>query len=143
MVTRHGDPVPNGCAKSDCSLREAIRAANAHAGPDKIVLPSTGIYKLAQLSTGEDGAKDGDLDITNDPLRIVHPAPGLATVDADGVDRVFEIFTVRRPISFGCVSWAATSPRVRFRTGAGSGRTQTSGSTTASSRTTTPATSAA
>src|SRR4051794_617388 len=32
IVTRPDDPAPNGCAPDDCSLREAIIAANAAAG---------------------------------------------------------------------------------------------------------------
>lgn len=35
--TRTDDPVPNGCKKHSCSLREAVIAANA-AGGGKIVL---------------------------------------------------------------------------------------------------------
>ena len=91
-VNRLGDPVPGACTRSHCTLREAIRAANAHAGADRIVLPSTGPYRLARPSTGEDGAMDGDLDITNHPLTIVHPGRGRATIDARDTDRVFEIF---------------------------------------------------
>jgi CSLREA domain-containing protein len=30
--TRFDDPRPNGCKKTDCSLREAVIAANAHPG---------------------------------------------------------------------------------------------------------------
>ncbi|HEX5469888.1 MAG TPA: right-handed parallel beta-helix repeat-containing protein [Gaiellaceae bacterium] len=92
VVTRRGDPVPGACKKSDCSLREAVRAANAHPGSDKVVLPSTKPYTLARTGMPEDGAQSGDLDVTNDPLRIVHSGPGRATIDAKGIDRVFEIF---------------------------------------------------
>src|SRR5581483_10710928 len=38
-VTRHDDPRPGSCKRKDCSLREAIRAANRNPGPDVVVLP--------------------------------------------------------------------------------------------------------
>ena len=39
-VTTTTDPVPGGCSPGDCSLREAVLAANLTAAPDKIKLPS-------------------------------------------------------------------------------------------------------
>jgi CSLREA domain-containing protein len=95
-VTVRGDQAPGACTKAHCTLREAIRAANAHAGADKIVLPSRRTYNLVRPSTAEDGALDGDLDVTNDPLEIVHPGTGRATIDANGIDRVLEVFTGAR-----------------------------------------------
>jgi CSLREA domain-containing protein len=92
VVTKRTDPVPGVCTKSDCSLREAVRAANAHAGSDRVVLPSRLPYELSRPSTGEDGALDGDLDITNHGLVIVHSGKGRATIDANGIDRVFQVF---------------------------------------------------
>jgi len=92
VVTRAGDPVPDACRRADCSLREAIRAANAKSGADTILLPSRKGYRLSQGSTGEDAAFDGDLDIAGGPLRLVHRGEGRATIDAQGIDRVFEIF---------------------------------------------------
>jgi CSLREA domain-containing protein len=92
-VNRTGDPVPGACTPSHCTLREAVRAANLHAGADKIVLVSKGPYILQRPSTAEDGALDGDLDITNSPLQIVHTGKGRATIDAKKIDRIFEIFT--------------------------------------------------
>src|SRR3954451_13587059 len=44
VVTRTDDPVPDGCAVGDCSLREAFLAANASAG-NAITLPA-GTYDL-------------------------------------------------------------------------------------------------
>jgi CSLREA domain-containing protein len=99
-VTKRTDPVPGSCTASDCSLREAIRAANATIGvADTIVLPSTKVYTLTQAGTDEDGAMTGDLDITNNRLRIVHPGKGKATIDAGDLDRVFEVF-VGAPATF-------------------------------------------
>jgi hypothetical protein len=90
-VTTKGDPAPDACAPADCSLREAVIAANARLGEDKIVLPQKGgAYVLEIPSTDEDAALDGDLDIT-DPVQVVHPGTGTATIDAQGTDRVFDV----------------------------------------------------
>ncbi len=91
-VTKHGDHAPDGCTKSDCTLREAIRAANANPGKDRILLPSKRPYHLSRGGMPDDVAFRGDLDVKNDPLRIYHGSSGWATIDARGVDRVFEIF---------------------------------------------------
>lgn len=92
-VTKKGDPDPGTCTASDCSLREAVLEANQRMGADRIVLPSRrGAYRLARASTNEDGALDGDLDVTNDPLSILHPGPGVATIDGRGIDRVLHVF---------------------------------------------------
>jgi CSLREA domain-containing protein len=45
-VTRFDDPAPNGCLVGDCSLREAVLAANALPGFDGVVLAS-GTYTVA------------------------------------------------------------------------------------------------
>src|SRR5687767_3174871 len=61
-------------ADGDCSLREAIQAANADAGvddcaagsgADTIALPA-GAYTLAIAGAGEDANATGDLDIVSD-----------------------------------------------------------------------------
>ena len=91
-VTRTGDPAPGACLPSDCSLREAVLAANASVGvADTIVLPGRGPYNLTRFGE-EDGAMLGDLDVTNDALRVVHPGKGRAVIDAGGIDRVFHVF---------------------------------------------------
>jgi CSLREA domain-containing protein len=94
-VTRTNDPAPGACQANNCSLREAVLAANAHAGSDKVVLPNhRHAYELTIPGTGEDGAMDGDLDVTNNPLRVVHPGKGRATVRGNGIDeRIFDVFT--------------------------------------------------
>jgi CSLREA domain-containing protein len=89
-VNTRTDPKPNGCTADDCTLREAIIAANRRAGADTILLPGRS-YVLGLAGTGEDKAADGDLDITSGPLRIVHRGRGTATIDAKQVDRVFDI----------------------------------------------------
>ncbi len=90
-VNARNDAKPNGCTAEDCTLREAVIATNAHRGADTIVLPSRKRYELGIKSTGEDRAADGDLDIRSGPLTIVHRGRGRATIDANRIDRVFDI----------------------------------------------------
>jgi hypothetical protein len=85
------DAKPNGCTAEDCTLREAVIAANGHGGADTIVLPSRKRYELTIKSTGEDRAANGDLDIRSGPLTIVHRGRGRATIDANRTDRVFDV----------------------------------------------------
>jgi len=94
VVTKRGDPPPVACTKRDCSLREAVLAANQNLrSRDTILLPNRRKpYLLAQQGSGEDGGLTGDLDIANYPLVIRHGGKGRATIDARGIDRVFEVF---------------------------------------------------
>jgi len=82
----------------DCSLREAIRAANndvatdacpAGIGADTINLPA-GSYLLTLGGMGEDNNAAGDLDIRMD-LTIVGAGRAVTTIDGNGLDRVFDI----------------------------------------------------
>lgn len=90
-VNLTADPKPNGCSKKQCSLREAVISANKRPGADEIELPGSAPYRLFRPSTSEDLAANGDLDIRG-PVRIYHPAPGIATIKGRGLDRVFDIF---------------------------------------------------
>ena len=91
-VTRFDDPVPDACAAGDCSLREAIRAANASPGADTIAL-GAGTYLLQRPGTSDATALNGDLDITDD-LSLTGAGAGATTIDAQGTavtgERVFE-----------------------------------------------------
>ncbi len=62
-VSRFDDPIPGGCDPGDCSLREAILAANSSVGVDTIDLPA-GTYSLSITGNGENGNLTGDLDIS-------------------------------------------------------------------------------
>ncbi|HWW60019.1 MAG TPA: hypothetical protein VN181_01505, partial [Thermoanaerobaculia bacterium] len=90
------DEVDGPCIPGDCSLREAIIAANANPGPDDIVLTGGQVYTLTIAGTGENAAATGDLDIT-DTVAIFTPfGSGQATIQAgatpgSGIDRVFHI----------------------------------------------------
>lgn len=91
-VTERGDPAPNGCKPHDCSLREAVRAANARSGADTVVLPKHKAYNLhiPDIGDSEVVARRGDLDVTG-ALTIKHPGKGRATIDANGIDRVIQV----------------------------------------------------
>ncbi|HSO26899.1 MAG TPA: CSLREA domain-containing protein, partial [Anaerolineales bacterium] len=82
----------------DCTLREAIQAANldeavggcpAGAGADTIVLPA-GVYTLSRAGTYEDANQTGDLDILAG-LTILGAGQDITTVDGGQIDRVFHI----------------------------------------------------
>lgn len=91
------DLIVNG----NCTLREAIRAANTNApvdqcpagsGADTIVLPE-GTYTLTIPGSGEDLAATGDLDITQ-AVSIVGAGQANTIVDGNGaalLDRVFDV----------------------------------------------------
>lgn len=83
IVTRYDDPVPDGCLGADCSLREAVIAANAAIDADRILL-SAGVYAINLVGGGEDLAATGDLDLKKN-LEIVGVGPGITVLDADGL----------------------------------------------------------
>jgi CSLREA domain-containing protein len=87
--TRFDDPSPNGCVPADCSLREAIMAANAAPGHDTVHLRS-GVYVLSIPIGLAASAADGDLNIAGD-LTISGAGAGASIVDGTGIDRVFAI----------------------------------------------------
>ncbi len=86
---------PNG----NCTLREAILAANTNAavdacpagspGADTITL-LPGTYRLTITGAGEDAGATGDLDVTEDVS--IEALPGSVTIDASALgDRVLDI----------------------------------------------------
>ncbi len=88
-VTRFDDPAPNGCAPTDCSLREAIIAANATPG-SLITLPA-GIFTLGRaIPIGGDTPETGDLDL-NANTTISGAGADRPIIDAGGIDRVIDI----------------------------------------------------
>ena len=83
IVTRYDDPVPDGCLVADCSLREAVIAANAAADADRILL-SAGVYAITLVGSGENSAATGDLDLKNN-LELVGVGAGITILDAAGL----------------------------------------------------------
>ena len=91
--TRTDDPKPNGCKAKDCSLREAVIAANASGTPATILLRPGKRYVLARKGAGENAALTGDLDISSGPLTVKTEGGGKsnqATIDANRIDRIFD-----------------------------------------------------
>jgi CSLREA domain-containing protein len=84
-------------AAGQCTLRAAIQEANAHAGPDSIMLPA-GTYTLSIAGPAEDAAATGDLDITDD---LVLSGAGAAVTIVDGaqLDRVFHVDPAAKGVS--------------------------------------------
>ena len=77
-------------SKGRSTLRAAIIEANARTGADTILL-GTGVYTLSLFGLNENGALSGDLDITDD-LTIIGAGSDRTFIDADFLDRIFEIF---------------------------------------------------
>jgi CSLREA domain-containing protein len=88
-VTRADDPPPNGCKAGDCSLREAIIAANTNPDADTITLPA-GTYRLT-ITGNESAGLKGDLDIRSN-LTITGAGAAATIIDGSQMNnRVFEI----------------------------------------------------
>ena len=98
--TRTDDPAPNGCKKKDCSLREAVLAANASGMPATILLRPGKRYELTRPGLGEDAAATGDLDLTSHMTvetkgllgrKKVQRGAKLAVIDGNDIDRIFDV----------------------------------------------------
>jgi CSLREA domain-containing protein len=87
-VTKTEDTRDGQC-NEDCSLREAIQAANVTTNSDTILLPA-GVFTITLGGNNEDFAATGDLDITND-LIIKGAGPEQTIIDGKGQDRIFEL----------------------------------------------------
>jgi CSLREA domain-containing protein len=92
-VTKTTDTA-DGVCDADCSLREAIIAANASAGENTIVLPpGTYLLGLSGFEETEDAVPQlGDLDITvSGALTLVGSGARSTIIDGGGFRRVFHI----------------------------------------------------
>lgn len=105
-------------ADGDCSLREAVRAANTDAavdaceagdGADSIVL-AAGTYTLSVAGTLENQALTGDLDLT-EGVSIVGVGADSTIVDANDIDRVFDVQT-SDPVELEALTIRNGSPAV-------------------------------
>jgi CSLREA domain-containing protein len=83
----------------NCSLREAIQAANtdssvdacaAGSGRDVIVLPA-GTYTLTLAGAREDGNATGDIDIITGSVTINGAGPASTIIDGNQLDRVLHV----------------------------------------------------
>lgn len=93
-TTADGAPVLGECAgvPGDCSLRQAIDAADKVPGPETIVLPA-GNYTLTIKGSEENEDATGDLDVTEESeISIAGAGARTTVVDATGLeDRVFDV----------------------------------------------------
>lgn len=92
-VTRRDDPPPDGCNPGDCSLREAILAANsgltAPVYKSIITFDVDGTFTLTRPGDDDVGWV-GDLDITAEVI-VLGNGPDRTIIDGGGIDRVFHI----------------------------------------------------
>jgi uncharacterized repeat protein (TIGR01451 family)/CSLREA domain-containing protein len=88
-----GGGCEDSSAETDCTLREAVIAANAD-GVDSTIDVPAGRYVLTLEGAGEDAALTGDLDVTDDVTitgEIDDDGLVVTTVDGDQLDRVFHV----------------------------------------------------
>ncbi|MFL6201207.1 MAG: choice-of-anchor Q domain-containing protein [Thermoanaerobaculia bacterium] len=90
-VTKTADTLDGACDR-DCSLREAVTAANAEVPPGDahVIVVPPGIYALTRTGAGEDFAATGDLDL-NVPTMLVGAGAGSTVIDGNGADRVLDL----------------------------------------------------
>ena len=106
IVTKLTD-TNDGVCDGDCSLREAIIAANTTPGVDTITLPS-GTFFLT-LTGDEDFAAAGDLDVRA-PLNLVGQGAEETIIDASALaDRVFNLMETATTVSISGVSITGVS----------------------------------
>ncbi|MBX7054049.1 MAG: DUF11 domain-containing protein, partial [Pyrinomonadaceae bacterium] len=93
-VTKISDTA-DGVCNADCSLREAIIAANGAAGADIIIFGVSGVHQLTITGINENGSSNGDLDITqattitgNGSLNTILQA---GSTSVNGIDKVMSI----------------------------------------------------
>ncbi len=87
-VTKVADTADGACDE-DCSLREAVIAANASLGEASIVVPP-GVYVLDRLGAGEDQSQTGDLDLRVS-MSIVGAGASRTVLDGAQADRLIHV----------------------------------------------------
>ncbi|NOZ52794.1 MAG: tandem-95 repeat protein [Gammaproteobacteria bacterium] len=87
-VTKTQDTADGSC-DADCSLREAIIAANFKPGKETIIV-SQGTYVLSIPGAGEQQGLTGDLDISDDFILLGADA-ATTIIDANGLDRALDL----------------------------------------------------
>ena len=89
IPTKTADTADGACTALDCSLREAVIAANQTPGSDVILLHA-GIYLLTIPGNNEDLAATGDLDIQAD-LILLGDGAATTRISGSAIDRVFQV----------------------------------------------------
>jgi CSLREA domain-containing protein len=93
-VTKTADTYDGSCDPSDCSLRDALVAANADAVADVITIPA-GHFVLSNTGPGS-GAETNDLEITNS-VTLRGAGPAQTVIDANGTAFGFRVFEILAP----------------------------------------------
>jgi len=90
FVVDRFDDANGSCDPGDCSLREALLAAEVNPGQDTVILPS-GLHTLSipEVTPG-DLLHSGDLDVILHDVEIYAPAG--AVIDAQGIAGVFRFW---------------------------------------------------
>lgn len=90
-VTKTTDTFDGACTPSDCSLREAIAAANSYGGAPHTVMIPAGTYQMTRSGQNENNSATGDFDLWNNPMIIVGAGAASTIINGGGLDQVFEI----------------------------------------------------
>ena len=91
-VAATDDPPPDGVCDADCSLREAVQAANATPAADTIRFATAGTIQLGRAGTEAENSSFNDLDVTA-PLTVDGDGAvtiGVGTLEGDHA-RVFDV----------------------------------------------------
>jgi CSLREA domain-containing protein len=80
-VTRGDDPAPGACAPGDCSLREAVNAANAAGGDDRVLLGARTVTPtLGEITFNANGV-----------LTVLGQGAGVSVIDGSAnPERIFQ-----------------------------------------------------
>ncbi len=89
-----GDGVAANSTAQGISLRAAIMEGNAQLGTTTILLPP-GTYTLSLDGLADDASESGDLDILRH-VNLVGAGADVTTIDAGGLDRLFDVFAELR-----------------------------------------------
>ncbi len=91
-----GDGVCSAGTPAVCTLRAAIQEANSTPELDTVRVPSLAPrFRLTTHGSDNEDASRGDLDIVAD-LVVEGVGPGVATIDGDLADRIFDIYPPAR-----------------------------------------------
>ena len=98
-VNTRADHPPGNCTSSDCTVREAVIAANDASGDDVVRVPAANKpYLRKQLCCGDDAGLVGDLDLAaGQTVKIAGGGAKRTVIDAGAGDRVFQLGTQAQP----------------------------------------------